>query len=428
LYKFPKKTQGNKERIKMSKVNIKIMFIVSSVLIVSMLLASCTPVATQAPEVPVEPTAQAPVEPTAPPPPEPTSALPASILVPFVGPLTGPDGFDGVNASKAADLAINQANAAGGVCGGVMLETTANDTKSDPKEGANIATMLCTTANVYGAVADYNSSVCLAEAPVFNECKISQVVYYCAAPGIAEKGGDYTFRIYPPGENMSIFLADWLVNQLGFKKIATIYENTDYGLGLENVFEAKVAEFGGTIVTKEAVLKDQTDLSAVVSKIKDSAPDAVVGMVQYQVAALFMQQAKAIDFNLPLYGSDGLFSPELVNLGGAAVEGARTVAAYMPDSTNPVVADFVSAFRTAYSEDPTNAAGYAYDATKIVIAGLEATNCAGRDPLQQWLAANVTDYKGVTGTIALDQFGERMFAPGMYTPIEVINGKWVEVK
>jgi branched-chain amino acid transport system substrate-binding protein len=117
-----------------------------------------------------------------------------------------------------------------------------------------------------------------------------------------------------------------------------------------------------------------------------------------------------------------------VNLGGAAVEGARTVAAYMPDSTNPIVVDFVSAFRTAYGEDPTNAAGYAYDATKVVIAGLEATKCAGRDALQKWLATSVTDYKGVTGTIKLDQYGERMFAPGMYTPIEVKGGKWVEVK
>ncbi|MBE3142943.1 MAG: ABC transporter substrate-binding protein [Planctomycetes bacterium] len=397
----------------MFKATSKTMFVLSSLMIASMLLASCTPTGTPAPT-------KAPVEPTA--------AMPASILIPFVGPLTGPDGFDGQNSAKAAELAVKQANDKGGVCGGVKLEISSNDTKSDPKEGANIASLLCSTDNVLGAVADYNSSVCLAEAPVFNECKVSQVVYYCAAPDIAKKGGAYTFRIYPPGENMSIYLADWLVNQLGYKKIATIYENTDYGLGLENVFEAKVQEFGGEIVVAEAVLKDQTDLSAVVSKIKDSNPEAVVGMVQYQVAALFSKQAKDIDFNLPLYGSDGLFSPEIVNLGGAAVEGARTVAAYMPDSVDPIVADFVKAFREGYSEDPTNAAGYAYDATNIVIAGLEATNCAGREVLQKWLAENITDYKGVTGTIALDAEGERMFAPGMYTPIEIKDGKWVEVK
>jgi branched-chain amino acid transport system substrate-binding protein len=395
--------------------NAGLIAVLGVTIVLSLLVASCQPAPVAAPAAGDVPPAAAPAE-------------QATILVPFVGPLTGPDGFDGQNSAKAVELAIQQANDAGGVCGGVMLETTSNDTKSDPKEGANIATLLCNADSVLGAIADYNSSVCLAEAPVFNECNISQVVYYCAAPGIAEKGGTYTFRIYPPGENMSIFLADWLVNELGYTKIATLYENTDYGLGLETVFEAKVAEFGGEIVTAEAVLKDQTDLSAVVAKIKDANPDAVVGMLQYQVAALFSTQAKAIDFNLPLYGSDGLFSPEMINLGGEAVEGARTVAAYMPDSVNPVVAEFVGAFRTAYGEDPTNAAGYAYDATNIVIAGLEATDCAGREALQTWLAANITDYKGVTGTIALDAQGERMFAPGMYTPIEIKDGAWIEVK
>jgi branched-chain amino acid transport system substrate-binding protein len=414
----------------MFKVNTKIMLVISSLMIATMLLASCTPAAPAtpapaAPAAPAEPAAPAaPAEPAAPAAP----AMPASIVIPFVGPLTGPDGFDGQNSAKATDLAVKLANEKGGVCGGIKLETTSNDTKADPKEGANIATLLCSTPNVLGAVADYNSSVCLAEAPVFGECKMPQVVYYCAAPDIAKKGGPFTFRIYPPGENMSIYLADWLVNQLGYKKIATLYENTDYGLGLEQVFEAKVKEFGGEILVAEGVLKDQTDLSAVVSKIKASNPDAVVGLLQYQVAALFSKQAKDIDFNLPLYGSDGLFSPEIINLGGTAVEGARTVAAYMPDSTNPIVADFVKAFRAEYGEDPTNAAGYAFDATNIVIAGLEATKCAGREALQQWLSTSITDYKGVTGTIALDAEGERMFAPGMYTPIEIKDGKWVEVK
>jgi len=176
------------------------------------------------------------------------------------------------------------------------------------------------------------------------------------------------------------------------------------------------------------VLKDQTDMSAVVSKIKASNPEAVVGLIQYQVGAFFAKQAKDMDLNLPLYGSDGLFSPEIVNLGGDAVEGARTVAAYMPDSVNPAVADFVQAFRAAYNEDPTNSAGYAYDATMTVINGLNGTDCAGREPLQAWLSANIKEVKGVTGTITLDEEGERMFAPGMYTPIEIKEGKWVEVK
>jgi branched-chain amino acid transport system substrate-binding protein len=350
------------------------------------------------------------------------------ITLPFVGPLTGPDGVDGQGAAKAVELAVNEANQAGGVCGGVQLKYQAQDTKSDPKEGANIASLLCGDSSVFGAIADYNSSVALAEAPVFNECKISQVNYYAAAPDIPKKGGPYTLRVYPPGQNMSIYIADWLVNKKGFKNLAVIYENTDYGKGLFDAFVAEIGNTDAKILASEAVLKDQTDLSAVISKFKSLQPDAIVGMIQYQVGAYWSMQAKELGLNAPLYGSDGLFAPEIIKLAGDAVEGVRTVAAYTVESTDPVVSSFVSTFRETYGENPNNPAGYAYDAANAVINGLKATNCEGREPLQQWLMANIKDVKGVTGTITLDGDGERIFAPGLYTPIEIKDGKWVEVK
>jgi len=390
--------------------------ILGLLVVLSFLVVSCAPAAT--------PTA-APQQPAATEPPAPAAQEP--VTLPFVGPLTGPDGVDGQGASKAAELAVIQANAAGGVCGGRELVYQAHDTKADPKEGANIATLLCGDTNVYGAMADYNSSVALAEAPVFNECKVSQVNYYAAAPEIPKKGGPYTFRVYPPGQNMSIYIADWMINQKGMKKLAVIYENTDYGKGLFDAFMVEAEKLGADVVANEAVLKEQTDLSAVISKFKSLEPEAIVGMIQYQVGAYWQMQSRDLDFVRPLYGSDGIFAPEIINLGGDAVEGIRTVAAYTIESSDPTVSAFVTAFNAQFNENPNNPAGYAYDAANAIISGLNATNCESREALQAWLLANMKDVKGVTGTITLDGDGERVFAPGMYTPIEVKDGKWVEV-
>jgi branched-chain amino acid transport system substrate-binding protein len=396
----------------------KISTLLGLVMVVAMLLASCqsaAPAPTTAPAATEEAQAPAPV------------ASGEPVTMPFVGPLTGADGVDGQGGAKAVELAVNQANAKGGVCGGRQLVYQAHDTKSDPKEGANIASLLCGDDSVFGAIADYNSSVALAEAPVFNECKISQVNFYAAAPDIPKKGGPYTMRVYPPGQNMSIYIADWMVNKKGFKKLVVLYENTDYGKGLFDAFVAEVAKTDAQILASEAVLKDQTDLSAVISKFKSLEPDAVVGMIQYQVGAYFSMQAKNIGWEIPLYGSDGLFAPEIINLAGDAVEGVRTVAAYTVESADPVVAAFVKDFNAAFGTNPNNPAGYAYDAANSVINGLNATNCASREALQQWLMANMKDVKGVTGNITFDADGDRGFAPGMYTPIEIKDGQWVEV-
>ncbi len=390
----------------------KLVMLLGMMVILSMLITSCKPAATPAPASATE---------------APAAGNTTPLTINFVGPLTGPDGVDGQGAAKAVELAVNLTNQSGGVCGGRQLKYVANDTKSDPKEGANIASLICGDQNAFSAVADYNSSVALAEAPVFNECKVSQVNYYAAAPDIPKKGGPYTFRVYPPGQNMSIYIADWIVNKLGLKNIAVLYENTDYGKGLYDAFVAEIGKTDAKILASEAVLKDQTDLSAVVSKFQSLKPDVVVGMIQYQVGAYFMTQAKNIGFDVPMYGSDGLFAPEIIKLAGAAVEGVRTVAAYSVESTDPVVADFVAKYKAAYGVNPNNPAGYAYDATTAIVNALNGTNCSGREALQQWLRANEKNVKGVTGVITLDDIGERVFAPGMYTPIEIKNGLWVEV-
>jgi branched-chain amino acid transport system substrate-binding protein len=394
----------------------KLVLIIGFMMIGSLLLGSCASPATP---VPTQPT-----DPDQPPPPV---GL-AEITLPFVGPLTGPDGVDGQGASKAVELAVNLTNQAGGVCGGTQLKFEAHDTKADPKEGANIATLLCADQKVLAATADYNSSVALAEAPIFNECGLTQVNYYAAAPEIPKRGGTYTFRVYPPGENMSIYLADWVVNGKGFKKIAVLYENTDYGVGLYDAFVEAIKDLDAEIISSEAVLKEQVDLSAVISKFKSLNPDVVVGMLQYQVGAYWSMQARDLDLTAPLYGSDGLFAPEIIVLAGDAVEGVRTVAAYTVESTDPVVANFVTAFNNAYGENPNNPAGYAFDAANIIIQALNETNCSGREAMQQWFATQVKDIKGVTGVISLDDDGDRGFAPGMYLPIEVKDGNWVEVK
>ncbi len=349
-------------------------------------------------------------------------AAAGDVRIAFMGPTTGPGSADLLLASKGAQLAVDQRNAAGGICNGRMAKMELYDDKADPKEAANVATKVAGDAGILAAIHGWNSSAVLAAAPIFNEAGIVQMDYYGVAPKIRE-AGPYTFRVIPTGELMARYLADWVVNGEGYKKVASFYENTDYGKGLYDVFAAAVTEFGGEMIANEAVLMDQKDFSAILAKFKAAGPDAVVIFGQYEAAAFWMKQAPDVGFSAPLFGSDGIFAPELVNLGGAAVEGVRSVSAYTVDLTDAYVADFVKAFRAAFGTDPNNGAGYTYDSAVLVLDALAAGNCT-RDGAKEWLTTSVKDKPGVTGAISFDSDGDRMFQQGLYLKLIVKDGKF----
>jgi len=393
--------------------------VIALLVILAIMFSACQQVATQAPSESQAPSSEEEAAPEEAQPSEP-------VRVAFVGPLTGPGSADLLLASKGAQLAVDQHNAEGGICDGRTIKLELYDDKADPKEGANVASKLCGDEGILSVAHGWNSSVVLAAAPIFNECGLTQVDYFGVAPAIRE-AGPYTFRVIPTGELMARYLADWMVNGERYTRIAAIYENTDYGKGLYDVFAAAVEEFGGTIVDSEAILMDQKDFSSIINKFKAADTEAVAIFGQYEAAAFWAKQAGDLEFEAPLYGSDGIFAPELINLAGDAAEGIFSMAAYSVDSVNPVVRGFVDSFVEAFGTNPNNGAGYAYDAMNIMLDALDGGGCT-REGAKEWMTTQVIDYPGVTGVISFDEDGDRMFQQGMYVKLMVKNGEFKEIR
>ncbi len=92
-------------------------------------------------------------------------------------PLSGGARADGAPAQNGAQLAIDQANAAGGV-GGYKLESLvldhAIDGKYNPAQGAADMQTLVSDTAVVGVVGPYNSDVAAAQIPIANEAGLLQ--------------------------------------------------------------------------------------------------------------------------------------------------------------------------------------------------------------------------------------------------------------
>ncbi|MDR3348626.1 MAG: ABC transporter substrate-binding protein [Acidaminococcales bacterium] len=323
-------------------------------------------------------------------------------------PLTGSSAQDGETIKNGVQLAIDEVNGQGGIKGKKVLLDVQDD-KSDPKEAAIVANKLAGDKSVLAVVGHFNSSATLAGAPIYNKAGLVEISPGSSSPAVT-KAGDYTFRVITTDAFQADYVAKWAVKDLGYKKIAVIYENNDYGKGLADVFDEKAKGQGAAIVSSDSYLAGETkDFSAILTKIKAAGPDMLFIGGLYNETALIAKQAKNIGLNAPIMGVDAIYSNALIDLGGKSVEGVLLPGFFHEGTDNPVAQKFIKAYKAKYKQDPATYAAYGYDAAKIV---LDAIANAGTDrkAIRDYIA-KVKGFQGATGINTFDENGDVMKDP-----------------
>ncbi len=329
------------------------------------------------------------------------------IRIGVAGPFTGPIAETGATVKKAVELAADQINQAGGI-NGKQVELVEEDDQADPKAAASIANKFVSDPTILGALADYTSSCTLAAAPIYNRAGLSQISYGSTSPAVTA-AGPYTFRDITSDAYDGAFVAKWTVDE-GYKNIAILYENDDYGLGLANVYNKKVTSLGAKVVLQEPYdLGATKDFSTILTKLKAANPDVIFIAGQYNEAAMIIKQGKRLGINLPVFGSNGLYSDALIKLGGQDVEGLRVIGAFIGSTNDPVAKAFIAAYKQKWGSEPDIWAAFAYDAANIMF---DAVKNGGEDrkKINDYLT-NLKGFKGVTGTTTFDQNGDCLKDP-----------------
>ena len=148
--------------------------------------------------------------------------------------------------------------------------------------------------------------------------------------------------------------------------------------------------------------------------------DAIAVTGFYTEAALICKQARDLGLTIPIFGGDGWEAPELIEIGGQAVEGTYYASHYSSESTAPEVRDFVKKYRARYNgETPDSMAPLAYDATLIIAEAIALAGTTDGPKLRDALAAT-KNFPGVTGRTSIDAARNATKSAVMIT---VKNGK-----
>ncbi|MBL8950560.1 MAG: ABC transporter substrate-binding protein [Myxococcaceae bacterium] len=322
------------------------------------------------------------------------------ILIGEVGSLTGAEAAFGISTKNGIELAIEEANEAGGVKG-KKLAVRVYDDQSKPEEAASAVTRLLTQDKVKLILGEVASSNSLAMAPKAQEAKVPMISPSSTNPSVTAVG-DYIFRVCFIDPFQGYVMAKYAREKLEFNTAAILKDvKSAYSVGLTEVFEQKFSEMGGKVVAIESYSKGDTDFRAQLTALKKLKPQGLYIPGYYNDVGAIAQQAEELGMKVVLMGSDGWDGPPLFELGGKAIEGSYISNHYSAEDPSPNVQNFIKKYQAKYKVVPDSLAALGYDSARV---GIEAMKRAGSldGPALRDAIASTKEFPGVAGTITLN--------------------------
>lgn len=313
----------------------------------------------------------------------------------------------GVPMKQAAELAVEEINARGGIRGR-PLELIERDDYADPDSAVFVATDLY-EAGVSAVIGHLFSGTTLAASPVYNggSQPVAAISPSSSSPEIST-AGDYTFRICPSDLAHGTALARWVRDTLSLERGAVLYLNDQYGRGIRQTFVREFTRRGGELVSIDPYLGDVPQVGPYLDRL------VKMGRVQFLVVAgnrgeaeEILRQARTRGLQMPVLGGDGL---EGIEEAGAIADGVYLSSAYLPTLASPANKSFLQAYRKKFPSAglPNQPAAATYDAVYLlrdVIARAGPKREDVRRALAQ-IGTGTPPFKGVIGSVAFDMRGD----------------------
>jgi branched-chain amino acid transport system substrate-binding protein len=318
------------------------------------------------------------------------------------GAFSGKEAAFGTAARKGVILAFDEANAAGGILGR-RLELIAEDNQSKAGESATIARKFVSRDKVVAVLGGNPSTNSLEAAPILQNARIPMIAISSTNPRVTEMG-NYIFRVCFIDPFQGAVLAKFARDTLKARRAAIITSvNNPYSVGISKVFREKFTAGGGEVVIEQRHSEGDKDFRAQLTAIKNAGVDCIFHSSNYTEGALICIQARQLGFTGPLFGGDAWEAPQLIEIGGKAVEGVYYSTHASPESTAPEMQNFIRKFRARWDgETPDSIAALGYDAARLLFDALRRAGTTDSAQLRDALAAT-RDFAGATGRITIDK-------------------------
>lgn len=287
-----------------------------------------------------------------------------------IGPVTGAAAVYGQAVKNAAQLAVDEINAAGGI-NGAMIEFNFQDDEHDAEKAVNAYNTL-KDWNMQMLLGTVTSTPCTAVVEKTHEDNLFQLTPSGSA--VESIQYDNAFRVCFSDPNQGTASAQYIGENKLATKVAIIYNSSDvYSSGIYQTFAAEAGNQGIEIVSAEAFTADSnTDFSVQLQKAKDSGAELVFLPIYYTEASIILGQADKMGYAPIFFGCDGLDGILAVeDFDTALAEGVMLLTPFAADAEDELTQNFVKAYQENFGDIPNQFAADAYDGIYAMKAAIE---------------------------------------------------------
>jgi len=347
----------------------------------------------------------------------------ATIKIGITLPFTGADAEDSILMRDGMMMAIDDANAKGGVDGHqieviVYDSGTATAGQYDPAQAATNTKKLAADPGVVANIGPAMSGEGKAMSPILSEADLATITPSSTNPDITNpdmagqfrpKGRAVYFRTVTTDAYQGPNMANYMAQVLKIKSVYVLDDSGAYGVGIADSFQKQAAKDGIKVLGRDQLNPKEADYTTILTKIKGLNPDAVYYGGVGQAGVKLAKQAYDVIPKIIKAGGDGVYGGTfLKGVGFPAAEGWYATNASPHTTQEPVAADWVKRFQAKYNAVPDDYSITAYDAALVVLDSIERVIKSGKPVTRSNVrdAMQTANVKTLQGQVSFDDNGD----------------------
>jgi branched-chain amino acid transport system substrate-binding protein len=345
----------------------------------------------------------------------------STVKIALEAPLTGDQASNGVDIFDGAKLAVDQANAAGGVLG-KKIELLRADDRADPAAGVQVARRMV-SAGVFSVIGPYNSAVGVENLKIYVD---AGVVPIHLTSNSATNGLGYT--VQPKDYQIAPVEAKAITGYFQAKKVGIVYDPQTYTAGIAAQVKTELEKDGAAVVAfkeeKPGLQSYADDLRA----IEDGHPDLIYISTYFPQGGVIAKDLALKPASLCLMG---LANQDPGFVDAAGLEAARACSfSGVPSPENfPEASGYVTDYKAKFGKDPGTWGTFSYDSVNLLLDAVKKAGSWDQASVRAKLTGT-TAFKGITGSIGIDKAtGNRVDVPVVILTLGadgkfIVDPKW----